>query len=128
MFNTTNLTANPVTNNTINAVSGIITKTFRKSYFIRFEKGSELEETIFNNKGLQAQIKKYKSEYVPYKEDSYEYRRGNYGETKYLDKNVVVLQVMLLADNNYLCEIIDQDDYSELFNDGLCREGEIACQ
>ena len=40
---------NPITNNNlkINAVSGTLTKTFYKSYFMRFAKGSEVEDFYF---------------------------------------------------------------------------------
>ena len=89
MFN--NYSANPITNNTINAVSGCMTKTFRKSYFIRFQRGSILEKSIFNVDGGQAEID---------------------------GKNVVVLQVMLMANENFVCELIDKEDYDELFEQG----------
>lgn len=88
--------ANPVTNNNINAVSGTLVKTFKKSYFVTCEFGSYLARGLFDkekpNLGYQ---------------NTYSYVRG---------KEVVVLQIMLCGENRLLAEIINKEDYDELFN------------
>lgn len=77
----------------INAVSGTLTKTFKDSYFVRFDKGSRMESHYFNDK---------KS-----------FRTYDYGEIE-----IVVLQVMLCGDNTFLVEAIDKKDYDKLLEKG----------
>lgn len=92
----TNYEANPVTNSSVkvDAVSGTMTKTYKESYIVRFRIGSRMEKTYFNEE--------------PYRDDKeVEYWDG-YGK-----KEIVVLQVMLCSDNNYLVEAIDKEDYEK---------------
>lgn len=90
--------ANPVTNNSlkINAVSGTLTKTYKDSYFVRFQQGSRMERTYFTEK-------------EPYREKKNSW--GDYIHAAY----IIVLQVMLCSDNNYLVEAIDKKDYENMF-------------
>lgn len=78
-------------NQKINAVSGTLTKTFRDSYFVRFKKGSQMEREYLNDKRC--------------------YRRDDYS-TK---TDIVVLQVMLMSEENYIVEAIDKEKYEKMF-------------
>ena len=80
--------ANPTTK--INAVSGTLVKTFRKSFFKRFHMKSNMADHIFN-----------------------EIKPSLY----YNSAEVVVLQVMLCGDNEFLAELIYKKDYDEIFNE-----------
>lgn len=84
--------SNPKTNLNINAVSGTLTKTFKDSYFVRFEKGSKMEERCFN--------------------DKYCYRYSEFLNKKI---EIVVLQVMLCGEDSYLVEAIDKEIYEKMF-------------
>ena len=107
--------ANPITNNNlkINAVSGTLCKTFRKSYFVRFQEGSAMEHFYFDE-DTPARIIEKDYHYLSSKDDKYIY--SSYKDYYYKLKPVVVLQVMLCAENNFLIEAIDKEDYDELFN------------
>lgn len=82
--------ANPITNNNIrvDAVSGTLTKTFRKSYFVRFQKNSIMEDRYFTEK-------------TPHNHDGEE---------------IIILQIMLAFDNCYIVEAINKKDYDEIFD------------
>ena len=78
-------------NQRINAVSGTLTKTYKDSYFVRFKKGSQMEREYLN--------------------DKYCFRHSGYEEKT----EIVVLQVMLMSEDNYVVEAIDKDKYNKLF-------------
>ena len=88
--------ANPKTNLNINAVSGTLTKTFKDSYFVRFEKGSRMENCYFD--------------------EDYCYRY-NENQTKKIE--IIVLQVMLCGNDSYLVEAIDKEKYEKMFEKEL---------
>ena len=94
----TNYESNPVTNNSlkVNAVSGTIAKTYKESYIVRFERGSHMEKTYFNEK--------------PYRDE-----RNSWGDYKKVE-DIVVLQAMLCDSNQYLVEAIDKKDYEKYSN------------
>lgn len=104
-----NYESNPVTNNSlkINAVSGTLTKTYKDSYFVRFEKESPMEHFYFRENKPSKVIKRNN---VWFGEHDEKYN-GNY----YQLKEIVVLQIMLCADNNYLVEAIDKENYDKMF-------------
>ena len=105
--------ANPITNNDfkINAVSGTLQKTFRDSYFIRFEQGSPMEHFYFRDRKHSCKIID-KSYNKPYNDEGWQ----EYKDYWYKLKEVVVLQIMLCSENNYLVEAIDKEDYDKIFN------------
>lgn len=78
--------ANPTTN--INAVSGTLIKTFRKSFFKRFHMKSSMADYVFDEKTPSL---------------------GKYSE------EIVILQIMLCGDNEFLAELIYKEDYDEMF-------------
>lgn len=83
--------AKPTTN--INAVSETLTKTFRKSFFKRFNINSKMADYVFNeNKPTLTN---------PACSDA---------------RKIVILQIMLCGNNELLAEIIYKEDYDELFN------------
>lgn len=107
-----NYECNPVTNNSlkINAVSGTLTKTYKKSFFVRFTKNSTMENFYFRE-NKPSRIIKSSSSSFHIKGDNEEYYNGSYYELK----EIVVLQIMLCSDDNYLVEAIDKEDYDEMF-------------
>lgn len=74
----------------INAISGTLVKNYDKSFFITFSKNSVMEDIVFSTNPRL-------------KTGEYEYER------------IVVLQTMLLPENGYLCEIMWQSDFDEMF-------------
>ena len=107
--------ANPITNNNlkINAVSGTLCKTFRKSYFVRFQKGSPMEHFYFRDRKYPCKIIGCQLSSPSYEEKS---EWEQYKDTYYKLKEVIVLQIMLCAEDNYIIEAIDKEDYDEIFN------------
>ena len=111
--------ANPITNNNfkINAVSGTLQKTFRKSYYIRFEKGSPMEHFYFREMKPSRIVEKKGYRYDNFDEE--------YNGFYYNLEEIIVLQVMLCADNQYLVEAIDKKDYDEIFNNIESKKNKI---
>lgn len=107
--------ANPITNNNlkINAVSGTLCKTFRKSYFARFEQGSPMEHFYFRDENLPCKIIDKTDNILNLTKDGIWER---YKSTYYKLKEVVVLQIMLCAENNYIVEAIDKEEYDKIFD------------
>ena len=104
--------ANPITNNNfkINAVSGTLQKKFRKSYYVRFEAGSPMEHFYFRETKPSRIVKKSYRRFGEFNEVE------EFKEEYYKLEEIIVLQVMLCADNQYLVEAIDKKDYDEIFN------------
>lgn len=107
-----NYECNPVTNNSlkINAVSGTLTKTYKDSYFVRFEKDSSIEHFYFRE-SKPSRIVYYRRANGNYKAEDEE----EYNDKYFSLKEIVVLQVMLCSDDNYLVEAIDKEDYDKMF-------------
>ena len=84
MFNSETYIKN-VINNSFQQVSGSLIKTDPRSVFIRFDKGSQMEDTIFDNEPTI----------------SIRTRNGCYDS-----HHVTVLQVMLGHNNSYICEVV----------------------
>ena len=95
-----NYECNPVTNNTtkINAVSGTLTKTYKDSYFVKFDKGSSMEDTYFDEKPFRV-------------------GENNYYGGRTLETPIIILQVMLCGNDSYLVEAIDKDKYEKIFKE-----------
>lgn len=74
----------------INAVSGTLTKTYKDSYFVRFQKESQMEANYINDK---------KS-----------FRTDGYNNIE-----VVVLQIMICGNDTFLIEAIDKEKYEKMF-------------
>lgn len=87
-----NYVSNPTTNLNVNTVSGTLVKTFRKSFFKRFHMNSEMADYIFNEDKPALKDQEY-----------------------YNSKEIVVLQIMLCGDDEFLAEIIYKEDYDEIF-------------
>lgn len=83
MFNTTN---NTYRVDIKPACSGMLQKSSRKSFFVRFDVTSERERQVMS--------------YNP----------------KYKDHSVVVLQAMLFGDEHYICELMWSEDYEKSFS------------
>ncbi len=106
--------ANPVTNNSlkINAVSGTLTKTYRESYFINFQKESPMEHFYFRE-DRPCRIISKRETYGNIKREDEERYNGKF----YTLKEVVVLQVMITGEDSYLVEAIDKENYEKMFVD-----------
>lgn len=105
----TNNECNPVTNNNlkVNAVSGTLTKSNRYTFFVKIEKDSVMEHFYFREEKPSRIIEQSSYHYPDYERYNWEY---------YKLKEIVILQVMLMADSNYLVEAIDKEDYEKLFD------------
>ena len=114
--------ANPITNIKVNAVSGTLQKTFRNSYFVRFQKGSPDEKYYFNKEKPSKIIETSRYSYSDKDYENYMYEYDSNKDLYYKLKEIVVLQIMLCADDNYLVEVIDKKDYDEIFE--LLDKGE----
>ena len=79
--------ANPTINTNINAVSGTLQKTLRNSFFKRFHMNSTMADYVFDTQKL-----------------------GQYS------KEIVVLQIMLCGEKEFLMEAIYKEDYDKIFN------------
>lgn len=116
-----NYEANPVTNNSlnINAVSGTLTKTYKDSYFTRFSKNSICEHFYFREKKPSRIIDKSDcinaSEYNNYERYNFVY---------YNLKEIVILQVMLCSNDDFLVEAIDKEDYHKMLGITERKESE----
>lgn len=80
------------TNFKVNQVSGILAKTLKESYFVKFQDGSNMQRNYFD--------------------DEYSYR---YDEESGKKVKIVVLQVMLCNNDCFLVEAIDNADYEKYF-------------
>lgn len=102
---------NNTTNNLkINAVSGTLTKTYPKSYFINENK---LYELYSNEPYRKVKLKETRNYYDrPEKYDSYE---GNEYKTYYKHIPIIILQIMLAGENQKIYEVIDKEDYDKMF-------------
>ena len=82
MFNSETY-VNNVINNKVQQVSGSLIKTDPRSVFIRFDKDSRMEDTVFDR-----------------------HPTINVGSHSYDPRPITVLQVMLGPDNSYICEVV----------------------
>lgn len=81
-----NYTSNPTASINVNSVSGTLAKTLKDSFFVRFNMNSRYAESIFDD--IYPNIN---------------------------NKHIVVLQVMLCGDKEFLAEIIKKEDYDKIF-------------
>lgn len=91
MFNRYDV-SNPQTVN-INAVSGTIVKNYKDSFILRFHMKSEMAELVFD---INPRLK-----------------TGTYRGSEY--KPIVVLQVMLCGEQQFLAEIMWKEDFDKMF-------------
>lgn len=75
--------------------TGILQKSNPKSIFVRFQKNSNLEGCVFPSNGQPPYIHEFR------------YDESGYGEYKSHKIEVIVLQVLIFGDNQYLCEVIE---------------------
>lgn len=84
---------NSETHNHFQQVSGSLIKTHPDSIFLRFDKGSPLEKTVFSPvPKMEVRVGWYE----------YNYRH----EPKLASREVTVLQVLLAHDSSYVCEVV----------------------
>lgn len=86
------------TNIKVNAVSGTMVKNFAKSFFLRFEIGSRMENKLFD-----------KEPKLQRKHEDYDFD---------VDRPVVVIQSMIIGDKLMLAEVMWKEDFDAMFEDG----------
>lgn len=91
MFNNYNV-SNPQTVN-INAVSGTIVKNYKDSFMLRFHMNSEMANTILDR---NPRLKK-----------------SNFCDSEY--KPIVVLQIMLCGEKEFLAEVMWKEDFDRMY-------------
>lgn len=110
MFNTTQikLGSNSQTVSFNTPSTGMMQKSNPKSKFIRFQKGSKMEEWLFPKENIDPTIQ-VKNQY------------GVYNSTG----KVTVLQVLIFGDNQFLCEVVYDVDLVEIDE---CFNCKITCE
>ena len=121
---------NSVTNNTtkINAVSGTLTKTYQKSYFIKENDIYDLfGESPFRKIKIERKKLPKPSYYRNY-EDVTEYDSyitssdGRDYDVYYKHIPIIILQIMLCGENKQIYEVIDKEDYDDMFKADLVEK------
>lgn len=104
-----NYECNPTTNNTlkINACSGGIYKTYKESWFIKFNLNSELAKTLF--KPYDNRIKT--------ESDTSEVGYDGYYRTVEHKEPVIILQMIICGDMEVLAEVIREKDFNKYFDE-----------
>jgi hypothetical protein len=99
MFNTTNMNLSSYSKTVqFNTPStGILQRSNPKSIFVRFPKGSNMEDMVFPRDGTNPYI--YQYEYGDNNRDNYKDTKGKI--------EVVVLQILIFGDNQYLVEVVE---------------------
>lgn len=95
MSNTTHIKMGSNTSNVVlNTPShGMMQRSHPNSFFIRFAKGSTMEDWIFNDKGGKSVLKK----------------KNTYGSYEDICE-ITILQIMVFGDIQYLCEVVRDSD------------------
>lgn len=109
MFNTSVIVGGSTQNVTFNSpCTGILQKSTTLSKFIRFQKGSTMEEWVFPIDGRQASIEK--EEIIS---SSYDVNNSRFNDRFTPSRivktriNICILQILVFGDNYYLCEYIE---------------------
>ena len=91
----------------VNAVCGLFQKIYSKSFMLNIDLKSELGEKLFS---INPYITMNNPEYSEVE------NRHNvfYNEPKYIEKEVVVIQVMMCGELRVLAEVMWKDDYNAL--------------
>ncbi|WP_075810306.1 hypothetical protein [Clostridium perfringens] len=98
MFNNNiGLSNKNIVSNHINAITGAITKTYTKSFFLRFNLKSEMAERLLDHDPCYY-----------YKEE------GDCWSTRH---SVKVLQMVMCGDMEVLAEVIFENDYNEILEE-----------
>lgn len=116
MFNnTTSYHAGDVTNTLkINACSGGIYKTYKESWFERFNLNSEKADKLFNNCAMyNVRTGEFHNHYYEY---NHSYGGPNYDKPKNETKEVIILQMVICGDMEVIAEIIKKDDFEKYFD------------
>jgi len=118
MFDTTDV--NVRTNNNINqslninAVSGTIVKSYVKSFIVRFNMRSKMAKDILDKNPKMVK-------YTEYYENRYD-PAHRIEEPVY--KPIVVLQIMLCGNDEFLAEIMWEDDFNKMMEPQIVEQKE----
>lgn len=118
MFNTTDVTVRNNNNYNqslnINAVSGTIVKSYVKSFIVRFNSKSEIAKDILDK---NPRMVKYT-----------EYHENRYNPAHRIEKPIyepiVVLQIMLCGNDEFLAEIMWEDDFDKMMEPQIIEQKE----
>ena len=110
-----NYECNPVTNNhnslKINACSGGIYKTYKESWFTRFNLKSDMAERLFKPYDNEIKTSKTTREKAGYK--------NTWGDEVYRDvehkEPVIILQMIICGDMEVIAELIKEKDLNKYF-------------
>ena len=110
-------TYNPVTNNklNINAISGTLVKTYKDSFIVMFAKNSPMEHFYLDD----IQPRKIIEDDASFPDCDEKYKGVHYKL-----QDIVVLQVMLMSNDNYLVEAINKDKFDAMFE---TRDDNVGC-
>lgn len=115
MFNNYS-SSNSNSNNTnikVNAVCGTLVKNYQKSFFFKCQADGEESRKLFSPIRPRIQV----SEYYKYdtNEKETEYKCGRYVTKECYYRDIVVIQIMILADGMLLSEVMWKDEFDEMF-------------
>ena len=108
MFNTNSYKAGD-TNLKINACSGGIYKTYRESWFKRFEVGSPLAKVLFRKEKCFYNIRSNE-----YSSDIYKLEDKFYTDNGRI-KEVIILQMIICGEGEVIAELILKEDFDKYF-------------
>lgn len=115
MFNSTNVSyrGGDVTNTLkINACSGGIYKTYKESWFQRFNLKSDFANELFNNFAISdVRTGEFYSDWHSFS-DTYEI---NYKKPKHKKEEVIILQMVICGDMEVIAELIKKEDFDKYF-------------
>ena len=116
MFNSTSLYGGDVNISKtvkINACSGGIYKTYKESWFERFNLQSELAEELLNNCAVSnVRSGKFYNQHNSWHEDTV---FPDYKKPKYEKKELIILQMVICGDMEVIAEIIKKEDFDKYF-------------
>ena len=94
--------------NHINAVTGNITKTYRESFFKRFNLNDDLADALFNERE--------KERYISVRdENGKDHDYINNDLVMVSKKEVIIVQMVVVGDMEVLAELIYKEDYDKVF-------------
>lgn len=106
MFNSYSISSksNQIVSNHVNAVTGNITKTYARSFFIRFNLTSDVATKLLNHDPKLCVGREYHSE------DDFR-SRGYYTN---VERKVHIIQMVVVGDMEILAEVMFKEDYEEV--------------
>ena len=83
--------------------TGILQRSHPKSVFVRFQKGSDMEDYVFPRNGSKPYIHQYQ-----FSSNKYENYKETHGRIE-----VVVLQILIFGQDHFLVEVVEEKFLNE---------------